>query len=424
MKKRIDIFDKFATDAGYFGALRLNNDSYYCNPELPAHVSHRFVHNDHAIISWSINNYLGLANHPEIKRVAEESIRKYGPSSPMGSRMLTGTTKYHTDLEKRLAEFAQKESAYLFNYGYLGVIGTTCSMLTANDTIVIDKLAHSCMVDGALLSQATVRIFKHNNMDDLEQTLRRINHKRRGGLLIATEGVYGMTGDIAHLREIIALAQRYEARVFVDDAHGWGVMGEKGIGSGEYHSVHDKIDLYFGTFAKAFGAIGGMTATTEAARNWIAFNARTQVFAKALPIIYVHMLNTALDLVRNGSERRAQLWNISHTLKTKLRELGYTIGTGESPICALFLPLRDENPEAVGMRIVKWLREHRVFVSAVVYPVVPRNMIMLRMVPTADHTMEDIELTVEAFTKLKKERNMDIDMSQEERERLARIYNP
>ena len=424
MKKNIDIFDKFSTDAGYFGQLRLNDDDYYCNPVLPADVGHRFTYHGRPTISWSLNNYLGLANHPDIKKVAEASLKKYGPSSPMGSRMLTGTTKYHLELEQDLAEFAQKESGYLFNYGYLGVIGTICSMLTPKDTILIDKLAHSCMIDAALLSQAKVRIYKHNNMDDLEQQLRRINHIRRGGLLIATEGVYGMTGDIAHLQTITQLARKYEARVFVDDAHGWGIMGDGGIGSGEYYGVQDDIDLYFGTFAKAFASIGGVTVSTHAARKWIAFNARTQVFAKALPIIYVHTLKKTLQLVKEGTEARQRLWHISNTLKRGMEEAGYITGSGKSPICPVFLPLNVEHPERVGMPLAKWLREQGIFVSGVVYPVVPRGMLMFRLVPTANHTAEDVNYTIETFKTMRKKYTLKTEMSAEEHKRLARIYNP
>ena len=313
--------------------------------------------------------------------------------------MLTGTTKYHLELERDLAQFIQKESGYLFNYGYLGVIGTICSILTPKDTILIDKLAHSCMIDAALLSQAKVRIYKHNNMDDLEQQLRRINHIRRGGLLIATEGVYGMTGDIANLQAITQLARKYEARVFVDDAHGWGVMGDGGVGSGEYYGVQDDIDLYFGTFAKAFASIGGITACTHAARRWIAFNARTQVFAKALPIIYVHTLKKTLQLVKEGTEARQKLWDISRVLKAGMEKIGYTVGSGKSPICPVFVPLHVEHPEHVAMPLVRWLREHGIFVSAVVYPVVPRGMLMFRIVPTANHTIEDVNETIETIQK-------------------------
>ena len=424
IKNNIDVFDKFETDAGYFGILRHNNDTYYCNPVLPAKIGHRFRYDGKPVISWSLNNYLGLANHPEIKRVAERAMRKYGPSSPMGSRMLTGTTSDHLELERHVATFARKESCYVFNYGYLGVLGTICSMVGQNDAIVIDKLAHSCMVDAALLSQAQIRIFKHNNMDDLEHKLRRINRKRKGGLLIAVEGVYGMTGDIANLKHIVSLAKKYEARLFVDDAHGWGVMGEHGIGSGEHYGIHDEIDLYFGTFAKAFASIGGVTATTQAARDWIAFNARTQVFAKALPIAYVHSLQKTLQLIMNGAARRKKLWEISTALKSRMREIGYTVGSGESPICPVFVALDDDLPERVGMNLVRWLRENGVFVSAVVYPVIPRNMLMFRIVPTAQHTMADIDKTVEVFQKMLDRHRFHTDMSEEESSRLNRIYNP
>ena len=418
-----DIFHKFYEKQGYFGSLRLAGDRYFCNPALPPSTGHRTNYGGQPVISWSLNNYLGLANHPELQQQVQKAVATHGISAPMGSRMLTGTTQQHLDLERELADFAQKEAAYLFNYGYLGVIGTICSMVGPHDTVVMDKLAHACIVDGALLSRATVRIFKHNNMDDLERKLRRINRIRRGGLLIAVEGVYGMTGDIANLQTICELARKYEARIFVDDAHGWGVMGERGSGSGEFYHVQDKIDLYFGTFAKAFAAIGGMTACSQAARDWIAFNARTQVFAKSLPMVYVKALHTLLGLVRNASERRATLWYISKMIKRQLQDLGFFVGSGQSPICSLFMPLADDHPETLGMRLVQWLREEGIFVSAVTYPVIPRDLLMFRIVPTASHTSRDVEESTAIFKKMRDTLKLRIELSPDEQERLWRIYS-
>ncbi len=418
-----DIFHKFHEKQGYFGTLRLAGDRYFCNPVLPSSTEHRTNYGGQQVISWSLNNYLGLANHPKLRRQVQKAVAAHGISSPMGSRMLTGTTQRHLDLERELADFAQKEAAYLFNYGYLGVIGTICSMVGPHDTVVVDKLAHACIVDGAMLSRATVRIFKHNNMDDLERKLRRINRIRRGGLLIAVEGVYGMTGDIADLRTICELASKYEARVFVDDAHGWGVMGERGSGSGEFYQVQDKIDLYFGTFAKAFAAIGGMTAGSQAVRDWIAFNARTQVFAKSLPMVYVEALHILLGLVRDASGRRAALWHISKMIKSQLGELGFFIGSGRSPICSLFIPLADNHPETLGMRLVQWLRERGIFVSAVTYPVIPRDLLMFRIVPTAAHTPQDVQESSAIFKKMRDTLKLRIKLSSDEQERLSRIYN-
>ena len=419
-----DIFNKFQENEGYFGALRLAHDDYFCNPVLPPTAGHHTVYDGATKISWSLNNYLGLANHPEVQRVAQKSLATHGISTPMGSRMLTGTTQYHLSLEQELADFAHKEASYLFNYGYLGVIGTICSMVGPHDIVVVDKLAHACIVDGALLSRATVRLFKHNNMHDLERRLRRINHRiRRGGLLIAVEGVYGMTGDIANLEAICSLARKYEARVFVDDAHGWGVMGDSGRGSGEFCGAQDKIDLYFGTFAKAFAAIGGMTACSQEARDWIGFNARTQVFAKSLPMIYVETLRATLQLVQSSEERRKALWKISHAIKEKIRSLGFYVGSGQSPICAVFLPLVDDSPERVGMRLVQWLRERGIFVSAVTYPVIPRDLLMFRIVPTAIHRPKDVEQTAEVFKEMRDALKLRITLSPIELERVQRIYN-
>jgi glycine C-acetyltransferase len=389
-----DIFDKCQTEGGYFGPFRARGDHYFSRPVLDPTPGHVMIFHGQKVIQWSINNYLGLAENEEIKALAVEAARRYGASAPMGARMMTGNTEAHIALEKKFAEFLRKEDAVLFNYGYLGVIGTIASIVDANDTIIVDKLSHASMLDGVFVSQAKFRVYRHNDMESLEAHLKHINKSRKGGILIVTEGVFGMRGDIADLPAICALKEKYEARIYIDDAHGFGVMGDSGRGTGEYFGVHDKLDIYFGTFAKAFAAIGGVSATNHSAAEWIRYNARTQVFAKSLPMIYVEVLSKTLDLIAHDTERRKKMWANAAKIRAGLAELGFEIGDVPSPLCAVYVPAGDVN---LGMAIIKGLRDQGIFITGVMYPVVPKGIILFRMVPTASHTDEDIVRTVAAF---------------------------
>ncbi len=390
----IDIFDKCRTEGGYFGPFRARGDHYFSRPVLDPTPGHQMTFQGQKVVQWSINNYLGLAENEEIKALAVEAAKRYGASAPMGARMMTGNTEAHIALEKKFAEFLKKEDAVLFNYGYLGVIGTIASIVDASDTIIVDKLSHASMLDGVFVSQAKFRVYRHNDMNSLEDHLKHINKTRKGGVLIVTEGVFGMRGDIANLPEICVLKEKYEARLFIDDAHGFGIMGETGRGSGEYFGVHDKIDIYFGTFAKAFAAIGGVAATNKAAAEWIRYNARTQVFAKSLPMIYVEVLSKTLDIIANDHERRKRMWANAAKIQSGLAELGFEIGQVPSPLCAVYVPAGDLN---LGMAIIKGIRDQGVFITGVMYPVVPKGILLFRMVPTASHTDEDIARTIAAF---------------------------
>lgn len=418
----VDLFDKCDTDAGYFGGQRVDDDHYYTRPVLPPRPGTVMDFEGEPKIMWSVNNYLGLADHPDIKQTALQAVEEFGTSAPMGSRMMTGNTDYHRALERRLAEVAQKEAAFLFNYGYLGVMGTIASLVGPDDIVVMDKLAHSCIVDGAFLAPGTLRVFKHNNMESLETVLKKVNRERKGGVLIVTEGVYGMTGDVAKLREIVELKDRYDARLFIDDAHGWGVMGEQGRGSADYMGVQDGVDVYFGTFAKSFAAIGGFSASSKKVVDWISYNARTQVFAKSLPMVYVKSLDTTLDLVTAADDRRARMWRNSAMLKQGIADLGYFVGPGESPICAVFAPLHDSDVFTVGKQLIRYFRDRGVFVTAVTYPVVPMGLVMFRMIPTAEHSEEEIARTVEVFKELRDESNFDIKLGDDDIRTIRKVY--
>jgi glycine C-acetyltransferase len=417
-----DIFDKCNTDAGYFGKQRAKGDRYLTRPTLEPKASPRMEFQGETKIMWSVNNYLGLADNEEIKQSAVEAVREFGVSSPMGSRMMTGTTEYHLQLERSLAEFSQKEAAFLFNYGYLGVIGTVASLAGPDDVVVMDKLAHACIVDAAFMAPGQVRVFRHNDIDSLEMVLKRTNRNRKGGVMILTEGVYGMTGDLAKIPEICEVKERYDARLFVDDAHGWGVVGENGRGIGEHFGVQDKVDVYFGTFAKAFASIGGFSASTQQVVDWIGYNARTQVFAKSLPMVYVRSLQKTLELVRNGSELRRRMWNNSTRLKEGLRELGYFVGDGESPICAVFVPIGEESVDNVGWQTVSFLRERGVFVTAVAYPVIPPGLLMYRMIPTAAHTDSEIDETIDVFRQMRDEAGIQLEMTGDDLRKVNKVY--
>ncbi len=414
-----DIFEKCSTAEGYFGEFRAHGDRYFTLPVMestPGTVM-KFNGKDH--IMWSINNYLGLAESDEVKQVAVETAKEWGASGPMGARMMSGNTVDHIQLEQQLAEFAHKESSILFNYGYLGVIGTIASLVTKDDIIVIDKLDHASIVDAAIatgIDRRNIRAFNHNDMDSLEKTLKKVNEVREKGVIVLTEGVYGMTGDVANLKEITALKDKYEARLFIDDAHGVGVMGDNGGGTGEYCGVQDKIDIYFGTFAKAFASIGGFSASSKEVVEWIRYNARTQVFAKSLPMIYVRSLKKTLELVINGQERRQRLFDVSRKLSQGLRDLGFFVGKVESPIVPVFVPLGDMR---VTMDWISYLRNKGIFVTGVMYPVIPKGFMMFRIIPTANHTDEQIETTLQAFRSLREDRNLKLEMDENA---VSRIY--
>lgn len=421
-----DLFAKCHTDGGYFGKMRIIGDDEYTRPLLPPNPNRHMVFKGKEHIMWSINNYLGLANHPDVLDVAHKAIDEFGVSSPMGSRMMSGNTEYHLAFERELAEHAEKESAFLFNYGYMGVIGTIQSLVNKEDVIVMDKLDHACIVDGAFLGQsmngAQLRVFKHNSMENLEQVLRRVNRDRKGGVLIVTEGVYGMTGDLAPLKDIAALARKYDARIFIDDAHGWGTMGPEGKGTAAHFGVQKEIDVYFGTFAKSFASIGGFSASDTAVTDWIAYNARTQVFAKSLPMVYVQTLRKTFDLVKTGDDRRAKMWSRSNELKTGLKELGFYVGPGESPICSVFVPTGEEPIEKIGAATSGFLRKHGVFVTAITYPVIPLGLLMFRMIPTAMHEEEDVQTTLSVFKNMRDNLGLRLSMTDEEDKKIRKVY--
>jgi len=405
-----DLFDKCKTDGGSFGKFRAAGDDYFTQPILEGLPGPHMKFQGKPVIVWAINNYLGLAGNAEIKAAATAALERWGTFSPMGSRMLTGNTHEHIALENKLADFLQKPAAVVFNYGYLGVIGSITSLVDKNDVVVMDKLSHASIVDGTLLASfgRRFRPFRHNDMNDLEAQLKGANKERTGGILIVCEGVYGMRGDLAELPAICDLAERYGARLFVDDAHGFGIMGAHGRGCGEHFGVQDRIDLYFGTFAKAFAAIGGVTAGEREPVEWIRYNARTNVFAKSLPLLYVETLSATVDVIRRHPELRERVWALAKRLQEGLVALGYDVGDTQTPITPVYVPAGSEQ---TAMEMIRILREdYGVFVSGVTYPVVPLGVVLFRMIPTASHSEEDVDVTIRAFRDMRD--RLSIDLSQ------------
>ena len=402
-----DLFDKCRGDGGYFGAFRARKDLYFTQPVLEGVPGPRMKFQGRDVVMWAINNYLGIAGREDVKAAAVEAMKEFGPGSPMGSRLLTGNTRHHIELERKLAAFCGKPASILFNYGYLGVLGTISALIGKDDVVVIDSLSHASMIDATILASAGRRFrpFKHNDMDNLEFHLRGANKDRTGGILVVTEGVFGMKGNCARLPDICRLKDQYGARLFVDDAHGFGVMGPTGRGTGEHLGVQEKIDLYFGTFAKTFAAIGGVTAGDEEVVEYIRYNARTNVFAKALPLPYVKTIEAALAVVEDPVPRQ-RMWQIAKMLQDGLVRLGYDIGSTESPITPVYVPSGDEK-SAMGM--ISMLREdYGVFVSGVSFPVVPPGVVLFRMIPTAAHSEDDVEKTLAAFRAMRDRLKLDL----------------
>jgi glycine C-acetyltransferase len=403
-----DLFEKCRTDQGYFGGFRARGDTYFTQPILGGTPGPRMSFRGKDVVVWAINNYLGIAGRPELQAAAREALERHGPSAPMGSRMLTGNTEEHVELERRFAAFCGTQASVVFNYGYLGVLGTVSALVGPEDIVVIDSLSHASMIDATVLASAgrRFRAYKHNDMADLERHLAAAAKDRAGGILVVTEGVFGMKGNCARLPEICALKEKYGARLFVDDAHGFGVMGKSGRGTGEHLGVQDRIDLHFGTFAKAFAAIGGVTAGDRDVVEWVRYNARSNVFAKALPLVYVKTVEAALTLVETAPALRERMWRIAKLLQSGLTDLGYDIGDTESPITPVYVISGDEK---TAMAMISMLREdYGVFVSGVTFPVVPRGVILFRMIATAAHTEEDVEKTLEAFRCMRDRMKLDL----------------
>ena len=350
------------------------------------------------MITWSVNDYLGLANHPEIREVDAQAAAEFGSAYPMGARMMSGHTELHEQLENELAEFVDKESAYLLNFGYQGILSTIDTLVSKDDVIVYDVDAHACIVDGVRLHLGKRFTYKHNDIESLEKNLQRatkVAEQTGGGILVISEGVFGMRGQQGCLKEIVALKEKYNFRFLVDDAHGFGTLGENGKGAGNEQGIQDEIDVYFATFAKSMASTGAFVAADKEIIDYLKYNMRSQMFAKSLQMQLVKGALKRLDMLRTRPEFKAKLWENVNSLQDGLKASGFDIGTTQSCVTPVYL--KGSIPEA--MALVKDLREnYGIFCSIVVYPVIPKGLILLRLIPTATHTLEDVRVTLEAFS--------------------------
>lgn len=396
-----DLFERIVKDKGPLGKWAEQAEGYYVFPKLEGEISNTMTFNGKNVITWSINDYLGLANHPEVRKADAEAAAQYGMAYPMGARMMSGHTKYHEQLEKELAEFEHKESAYLVNFGYQGMVSAIDALVTKNDVIVYDMDAHACIIDGVRLHPGKRFTFQHNNVESLEKNLQRatkIADETNGGILVISEGVFGMRGEQGKLKEIVALKEKYNFRFLVDDAHGFGTQGKDGRGTGFEQGVQDGIDVYFSTFAKSMAGFGAFFAADKDIIQYLKYNMRSQMFAKSLPMPMVIGALKRLDMLRTMPELKEKLWENVHALQNGLKDHGFNIGKTNTCVTPVFL--EGDIPEAMAM--VNDLREnYGIFCSIVVYPVIPKGLIILRLIPTATHNLEDVKVTIEAFSAIR-----------------------
>ncbi len=397
---RMDLFDKIARNRGPLGSHSHYAHGYFTFPKLEGEIKPRMLFRGKEVLTWSLNNYLGLANHPEVRQIDGEAATQWGMAYPMGARIMSGNSTLHDQLESELSDFVKKPDTLLLNFGYQGVVSIIDAIVNRHDVIVYDSEAHACIIDGVRLHQGKRFVYPHNDMAKLEKSLeraKRLTDETGGGILVITEGVFGMSGDLGKLDEVVKLKEKYEFRLFVDDAHGFGTMGATGAGTGEHLGVQDQIDLYFSTFAKSMASIGAFVSGEESIVEYLRYNMRSQIFAKSLPMPLVIGAMKRLELLRTQPELKAQLWTIVDALQTGLREKGFNIGNTNSPVTPVFL--NGQIPDATQLTLD--LREnHGIFCSIVVYPVVPKDVIMLRLIPTAAHTLADVALTIAAFEKV------------------------
>lgn len=374
---------------------------YYYFPKLEGQISNRMVFKGKDCLVWSLNNYLGLANHPEVRKADAEAAEKWGLAYPMGARMMSGQTEYHEQLERELAAFEGKEAAYLLNYGYMGMVSIIDSMIDRHDVVVYDSESHACILDGLRMHLGKRFVYPHNDMENFFKQLQRakkITGQTGGGILVITEGVYGMSGDLGNLKGILSFRDKIPFRLLVDDAHGFGTMGKTGAGTSEEQGVLDGVDIYFGTFAKAMAGIGAFVASDKKIIKSLAFKMRSQIFAKSLPMPMVIGSLKRLELLKSQPQLREKLWSVVNALQSGLKEKGFNIGNTQSPVTPVFL----KGGLMEATQIVYDLRANfGIFCSMVIYPVVPKGIIMLRLIPTAVHTLEDVRYTIDSFSVIK-----------------------
>jgi glycine C-acetyltransferase len=397
----VDIFDRLKKAEGDLGQYRSKSDGYFMFPKLEGEIGPHMTFNGKEVLNWSLNNYLGLANHPEVRKADTEGAVQFGMAAPMGARMMSGQTKWHIELEQQLAAFVKRPSGYLVNFGYQAMISIIDSLLTRKDVVVYDSESHACILDGLRMHIGKRFVYQHNDMDSLRKQLEhatKLAEQQGGGILVITEGVFGMAGDLGHLDKIVELKKTFNFRLLIDDAHGFGTMGPTGAGTDEHYGVQKDVDIYFATFAKSMAGIGGFVASETYIVDNLRYNMRSQIFAKSLPMPMVIGALKRLELIRTRPELREHLWKIANALQDGLRQEGFNLGNTESAVTPVYL--NGSVPE--GTNVVIDLREnYGIFCSIVVYPVVPKGVLMLRVIPTAVHTMDDVNRTINVFKEVK-----------------------
>jgi glycine C-acetyltransferase len=396
-----DLFEKFAKNRGSLGQYQDKAHGYFSFPKLEGQIANKMIFQGKERVIWSLNNYLGLANHPEVRKADADAAANYGLAYPMGARMMSGNSTYHEQLENELAAFVSKPDAFLLNFGYQGCASIVDALCGRRDVIVYDAESHACIIDGLRMTTAHRYVFKHNDMEDFEKQMTRATKmiaETGGGILVITEGVFGMAGDQGRLKEICDFKSKFDFRLMVDDAHGFGTMGETGAGVGELQGCQDGIDIYFSTFAKSMASIGAFVAGEKDIINYLRYNLRSQIYAKTLPMPIVIGNLKRLELLRSQPQLKAKLWENALSLQSKLKEAGFDIGNTNSPVTPVYM--HGGVMEAANLT-VDMRENYNIFCSIVVYPVIPKGHIILRLIPSAVHTEEDIVETIEAFKAVK-----------------------
>ncbi len=396
-----DIFEKIEKHDGPIGQWANDGEGSFMFPELEGNLSNKMTYNGKEVVNWSINDYLGLANHPDVTEVEIQVTKKWGGVYPMGSRMMSGDTSYHRKLEKKLASFVKKEAALVTNFGYQTMFSCIDTLVNRKDVIVYDIDCHACIIDGVRLHIGKRFTYKHNDMTSFEKNLKRaqqITQKTGGGILVITEGVFGMQGEQGKLKEIVSLKKDYDFRLLVDDAHGFGTMGSSGYGTGEEQGVQDAIDIYFSTLGKSMSCVGGFLAGKKEVIKYLKYNMRSQIFGRSLGLISVKGTLKRLEIIQNSTEYKDRLWKNARMLQSGLKKIGFNLGKTNSCVTPVYIK---GDPLYTSRLVQEMRKEHHVFCSMVIYPVVPKDIILLRLIPTANHTIKDIEQTLNAFSDIK-----------------------
>ena len=396
-----DLFQRIIKNKGPLGKWASIAEGYFVFPKLEGPIANRMKFNGKEVITWSVNDYLGLANNPEVRDIDSEAAQRFGSAHPMGARMMSGHTDLHEKLEKILADLVNKQSSYVLNFGYQGILSTIDTLVSKNDVIVYDIDSHACIIDGVRLHLGKRFTYKHNDIESLEKNLIRaskVANKTGGGILVISEGVFGMRGEQGKLKEIVKLKEKYKFRFLVDDAHGFGTLGRNGSGTGDEQGIQDEIDVYFATFAKSIASTGAFIAGSKEVIDFLKYNMRSQMFAKSLQSVLVYGIIKRIEMMKSRSEFKNKLWKNVYSLQEGLKNRGFDIGNTQSCVTPVYL--KGSIPEA--MVLVKDLREnYGIFCSIVVYPVIPKGLILLRLIPTASHTIKDIEITLDAFSSIR-----------------------